>query len=340
MLESKEDKNCMKELKLIKEIAEQILAENPDPIVRFRLLRDVLKEPSDTDQVVQARRKMLKSHWILELKREQKKNGGWGRFHSKNHKAKRKIKTTEFGVKRGLALGLEATDPIFRDTVSYLTRLVQGAIDFPDPPERNDRWHTGVQLFIASTLAQIQPDLPILNEVWTLWANIARRTLASGTYNPETEVRVHRELTGASVKNSYLVLNNQYTLSLLGSRAAQLPNNIEKALVSWVWHNEDGVGYLDVPLFRPPCHSTPGTLDRWFTSIELLSYFPSWCQFAKDVINWLWTQKDQEELWDLGPRASTSYYFPLSESWRKRQNRLYDWSTRVLALLRKYYDPR
>lgn len=323
----------MKGLELIEEITKRILRENPDPVVRLRLLRDVLKVPSYADKIIQARQQMLKNRWMLELKREQEKDGSWGRFHSMDSKSKKKIKTTEFGVKRGLALGLEATDSIFRDTVRYLSCLLDGTVDFPDPPERNDRWRTGVQLFTAATLAQIQPDLPILDEVWDLWANIARRTLASGIYNPDVEIRAHRELTGASVKDSYLLLDNQYALALLGSRAARLPSNTERALVAWVWHKKDGVRYLGVPLSSPPHHLTPGTLDRWFTSLELLSCFPSWREFAKDVIDWLWTQRNQEGFWDFGPRASTSFYLPLSESWRKRQNRQYDYSTRVLALL-------
>lgn len=330
----------MKELELIEEVAERILGRNPDPIVRFRLLRDVLKVPSDANLVIRARQEMLKSRWVFELKSEQEEDGGWGRFHSMDSKAKRKIKTTEFGVRRGLALGLNAADPIFRNTVRYLSRLLEGSVNFPDPPERNDQWRIGVQLFAAATLAKIQPDLPILDELWNLWANIAHRTLASGAYDPDAEIRAHCELTGASVKNSYLVLNNQYTLSLLGSRATRLPNNVEKALVAWVWHKEDGVRYLGVALHSPPRHLIHGTLDRWFTSLELLSCFQSWCEFAKDVIDWLWVQRNQEGFWDFGPRASMSFYFPLSESWRKKQNRQYDYSTRVLALLRKYYDSK
>jgi len=328
----------MKELEIIEEVADRILQGNPDPVVRFRLLRDVLKVPSDTDVVIRARREMLKSRWVSELQREQDRDGGWGRFHSMDSKAKRKIKTTEVGVERGLALGLNATDPIFRDTLSYLSRLLEGSVDFPDPPERNDRWLTGKQLFVAATLAKLQPTLSVLDDAWELWATIATRTFVSGEYDPDAEIRAHRELTGASVKDSYLVLNKRYALALLGSRAAQIPNHTENALVAWIWHKEKGIGYLGVSLSSPPVHFLPGTLDRWFTSLELLSCFPSWRGFAKNVIDWLWAQRNEEGFWDFGPRASTSYYFPLSESWRKKQNRKYDYSTRVLTLLRNYYD--
>jgi hypothetical protein len=109
-------------------------------------------------------------------------------------------------------------------------------------------------------------------------------------------------------------------------------------LVDWVWRKQDGVGYLEVPLSNLPQRFTAGMLDRLFTSLELLSYFPSWRRLADNVIAWLWTNRDAEGLWDFGPRASMSVYFPLSESWRQIKHRQHDWSTRVLALLMNYYD--
>jgi hypothetical protein len=327
----------MKELETIAETANLILQEDSDPVVRLRLLRDVLKVPPNTDMLINARREMSQNRWILELKNEQKEDGSWGRFHSAM-KTGGRIGTTEAAVERGLALGLEDSDPIFRATTNYLLQLLEGTIDFPDPPEKNDRWTTGRQLFTAATLARICPNLPILDKIWELWATIARHTFASGKYDPEAEIRAHQNLTDASVKDSYLVLNNRYQLALLGSRADKLPKTLESALVDWVWHKENGVGYLAIPLSNPPIRFTLGMLDRLFTSLELLSYFPSWRKFAGNIINWLWTKRNNEGFWDFGPRASMSVYFPLSENWRKKKCRQHDWSTRVLVLLRNYYD--
>lgn len=327
----------MKKLKAIEESAYRILQEDSDPVVRFRLLRDVLKVPPDSDTLANARQEMLQSRWVLKLKDEQREDGSWGRFHSAM-KTKGKIRTTEAAVERGLALGLEGSDSTFRVTIDYLSSLLKGLIDFPDPPERNNRWATGKQLFAAATLARICPAHPILDETWELWATIARRTFNSGKYDPEAEIRAHQMLTGASIENSYLVLNNRYQLALLGSRARKLSKALENALVDWVWHREDGVAYLEIPLSNPPRRFTPGMLDRLFTSLELLSHFPSWSKFAGNLISWLWTKRNEEGFWDFGPRASMSVYFTLSESWRRKRHRQHDWSTRVLALLRSHYD--
>ncbi|NWG11266.1 hypothetical protein HXY33_05920 [Candidatus Bathyarchaeota archaeon] len=327
----------MKEFEAIEETAHRIMRENPDSVVHFRLLHDVLKIGSNNDTLINAQQEMLQSRWVHELKREQRKDGSWGRFHSAM-KTKGKIVTTEAAVERGLALGIEASSPIFQATIGYLSRLLEGSVDFPDPPERNNRWATGKQLFTASTLARIGPTLPILDKTWKLWVAIAEHTFASSTYDQEAEIQAHQRLTGATVKNTYLVLNNRYQLALLGSRASKLPKKLENALIDWVWHKEDGIGYLEIPLSNPPHRLTSGMLDRLFTSLEILSYFPSWRKFADNMISWLWTQRNRDGFWDFGPRASASVYLPLSESWRKKRYRQHDWSTRILVLLRKYYD--
>jgi len=328
----------MTELELIEDLAFRILRDGCGPVVRFRLLRDVLRVSSGSDELVDAQREMLKSRWVLELEGEQRDDGGWGRFHSAM-KSEGKIATTEAAVERGLALGLEASDPVFRSAVGYLSGLLEGSADFPDPPEHNDRWSAGKRLFVASTLARICPTSPILDKTWGLWAEIAERAFSSGRYDSEAEIRAHQMLTGASVKDSYLVLSNRYQLALLGSRASKLSRSLESALVDWVWHKEDGVSYLEIPLSNLSQRFTAGMLDRLFTSLELLSCFPSWRgRNASNVIAWLWASRNSEGFWDFGPRASMSIYFPLSESWRTRKQRQHDWSTRVLSLLRNFYN--
>src|SRR4030042_980713 len=235
----------MMKLGTIEETAHQVLQDAPDSIVRFRLLRDVIKALPDSNILNIARQEMLSSRWVAELKNEQEEDGGWGRFHSAM-KNKGKVATTEAAVERGLALGLEASDPTFQAAIEYLSRLLEGRIDFPDPPERNNRWETGKKLFAAATLARICPTLPILDETWNLWASIAEHTFASGKYDAEAEIRTHEMLTGASVKDSYLVLSSRYQLALLGSRASKLQKTVENVLVNWVWHKSDGIGYLEI----------------------------------------------------------------------------------------------
>jgi hypothetical protein len=321
-------------LATIKKVAWSVLEQNPGPIVRYRLLRDVLCRPADDPERVQAQKRLKESRCVRELAGEQWPDGGWGRFHSRDTRHKQRIPTTEAGVERALALGLDRSHPILHKASRYIVDIMNGERPFPDPHEQNDRWPAGMRLFLASTLSLIQPDHPLLDQDRRLWLEIARRALRSGVYREEDEIQAHAGLTGATVKNSYLVLDGRYQLNVLGSMPGMLSEELESALLRWLWTRPHGIGYLEVPLYGPPpCHK-PGSFDRWLASLELLArLFPAWVHFARESIEWLWAQRNDQGLWDLGPRSPASVYLPLSDSWRRRQNRVYDWTTRVLILL-------
>ncbi len=317
----------------ISEIVSRILESDPDSVVRYRIQREVLHIPAS--QLIADKIKLDANPWVQQLIQEQHPDGSWGRFHSRDSQSKQKIITTEFGVARGLALGLDNSHPIFCRVVDYLAQLLRVDIEFPDWAERNDRWPTGVQLFAAATLAQLKPNHLFVDEAWELWAEIAARTFAGGSYDPDAEIQAHRALTGATIKGSYLVLNNKYALTLLSARVGELPENLETQLSRWVWEHPHGVRYISVPAATLPLDAYPSLVDRWFSTHELLSGFPVWRDFAGEVANWLWSQLGDDGLWDFGPRSAGSHYFPLSPNWRKLLHRKFDWSTRVLALLSK-----
>ena len=318
-------------------LAERILAQQPDPVVGLRLLRDILRVPVSSPEYELARRAAESSLWVRGLEQEQRPDGSWGRLHSQDTRAEQKIPTTEYAVDRALALGLDAGHPLLRRAAEYLGGALETG-EISDPTEKNERWPVGVRLFAAAALAQIQPESPALDGVWDLWAKIACRTFASGTYDPQAEIRAHQELTGVAVKNSFLTFPARYHLALLGARAAVLCPDIEPVLVRWAWTRTKGIGYLGEALGVPPCMKA-GPLDRWFMSLELITRFPSWRDHAGDIIHWLWTQQRQDGFWDFGPRSPLSSVLPFSASWRKHPARAIDWTARVLIVLARYYDP-
>ena len=314
--------------------AEKILNAQPDPVVRLRLLRDVLQVPAAG--LGEAKTEINANPWVAQLAREQRLAGSWGRFHTRDTAAQQKIITTEFAIDRGLALGLDASHPVFARAVDYLAQLLTGRLEFPDRAERNNRWPCGTQLFVAATLSKLKPNYPFVDQPWDLWAEIAAHSFVSGRYDPEAESEAHRALTGATVKDSYLVLNNQYALTLLSARTPELPEKLAADLFAWVWPHPRGIGYLGVPPAVLPVNAKPGELDRWFSTHELLARFPAWRASAEAVVAWLLDQRGADGLWDFGPRGAGSHTFPLSVNWRKPILRKFDWSTRVLALLARY----
>ncbi len=316
--------------------ANAILSQNPGAIVRYRLLRDILSLPTADARLRRAKLNLDSSRCVQELAAEQWPDGGWGAFHSRSTKLKQKIASTEVGVERALALGLEPDHPILNKASRYLLGLLNKEIEFPDYKEKNDRWPTGERMFVASTLSLIHPAHPILDPDRALWLEIARRTFQSGQYSEEDEIRAHAEITGATVRDSYLVLRSRYQLNILGSAPGILPTGIEKALLAWLWQRPDGIGYLSEPLANPPL-GAPGKMDRWLASHEMLArLFPSWKDFAKEIIAWLWKQRGEDGFWDFGSKPASIATLPLSDTWRP-PHRQFDWTTRVLGLLAGFH---
>lgn len=321
----------------IEQTAREILEQSPGVVVYHRLLRDVLqKSPADTES--QQRDNLKSSKRIQELADEQWTDGGWGAFHSRSARLKQRISSTEVGVERATALGLDTSHPILHKASSYILKIMQGETAFPDHHEKNNRWQTGVRLFLTSTLSLIHPNHPALNVDRELWRKIAEITFQSGQYCEKDEIKAHAELTGATVKDSYLVLNGRYQLNILGSISGTISVELERRLLQWLWEKPDGIGYLGISLIRQP-PDLPGQFDRWLASLELLSrLFPSWVHLARSSIEWLWKQRDKQGYWDFGAKSSSGSFLPLSDNWRDKQNRTFDWTTRILILLRKYCD--
>ena len=201
---------------IIEETATKVLEQTPGAVVRHRLLRDVLRKASNSPELRQAKDSLKHSQCVQELVDEQWEDGGWGRFHSQNTRLKQKTPTTEVGVERALSLGLDASHPTLQKASAHILAMMQGNVEFPDRHERNDRWQTGMRLWLASTLSLIYPDHPALKDDRELWHEIARRTFRSGKYSEQDEIDAHAELTGATVKDGYLVLNSSYQLNILG----------------------------------------------------------------------------------------------------------------------------
>jgi hypothetical protein len=192
-------------------------------------------------------------------------------------------------------------------------------------------------MFIASTLAMIAPGHRSLGEVQRKWHQIAEGAFASGSYDPEEEWRAHCRFTGAAtMRNSYLVLNNRYAMLILGC-SDLLRTQTERALLDWVWNHPKGLGYLGVPLSTPVTGLRPKRLWRWFESHWILSRFASWHRWAGPVCQALWADQGPDDLWNFGAQAD-SRALRLSENWRRPKDRTIDHSVWVLLLLQRHYS--
>jgi hypothetical protein len=302
------------------------------------LLRDVLGVSPDEKRYRQAQRALRGSRWIQLLEAEQGADGSWGRFHTQDTKKKTRFPTSEFAIMRGLSLGLDKTAPVFRRAIDDMRRVLRGEARWSDTYEKHPHFVVAVRMFTAAYLALIDPDDPILDTVWADWFAILQRTCASGAYDVEEERNASLALLGTDVSDSAVGLRSVHTVNLLAARSARIPADVQRAWLAHLWSEPAGLKYVEADLASLPEDIEDRVLSPWLRTLEAVSGLEGWTEHSDDAVTWLWQQRSANGLWDFGSRHPRSYYFPLSESWRKRGTRAIDCTTRVLALLRRHTE--
>jgi hypothetical protein len=308
----------------------EILAMQPNVIVQFRLLRDVLRFSEGSPELELALKAANSHAWVQELANEQHGDGSWGRFHSMDTSNRHRFPTSEIAIQRGLALGLDQKHPIMQAAIGYMTAILEGKAAWSDRVEKSEGWPISVEAITAGTLALVDAENPAIDQAWNYWIEIAGRSFRSGIYSTTAEWKAHKELRGVGIH--YLL--SRYVLQLLGAQGREIPGNLEKQLVGWIWNDPNGIGYLGADL-RQPSHFN---IFYWVESMEILSRFPSWHLIAEPAMGWLWEQCASSGLWDFRTNISKTGYFPLSDGWRRRGSRSIDHSTRILALFQRYVE--
>ena len=120
------------------EIATKLLDMSPDPVPRYRLLRDILQIDQGNRRLLDAKAAVQQSKWVRLLYSSQLKDGTWGRFHTQNSKRKQVFPTTETAIATALASGLDRDSDLLRKTVSFILDHLDGKTTWIDPPEKHD----------------------------------------------------------------------------------------------------------------------------------------------------------------------------------------------------------
>jgi hypothetical protein len=323
------DRNYFK-LDDIHRSARALLEANPNGIVAYRLLREVLRVPADDSELVRAKNAALNGGLVHQLEQAQLPDGSWGRFHSQDTKKKTVFRTTEEAIDRAFALGIEPNEGVLARVRQYTLELLCGDADLTDWTEKNEAFPLLIKYIVAGRLAQIDPTSKILESFWTYMADIANQAFSSGNYRLDDEENAYLQLFGIHVPGGFL--ESQHALWILSSR--NLPKQLDQALVKWIWGKSDGMRYLRASLPEPKTYR----IAYWLRSMNIISRFDSWQEVSTDTLNHLWGLRDEEGRWDFGSKIARSVDFPLSETWRRSTKRRMDYSTCMLVLLRKYFD--
>jgi hypothetical protein len=315
------------------ELAQTILAMDPDPVPAYLLYRNGLLP--DIKGLRACREGMLKSSHVALLEQTQLPDGSWGRFHSRDSKVRSPFPTTEMAIRRALALGLDQDHPILQKAQGYLEKVMLQIAFWPDPPEKHEGWVHSTRTITAGILSLISPDHPLLTEENEFWLKVLEASFAGGTYDPLAEREIHRVLHGVKTPGKYLKLNAAHPLWILSAAGCAIPHSLKETLLNWLWAYEGGIYYITAGPLTP----FPGLGARrypgWLNGIDLLAGFHCRGEWAKKAMDWIESQRAEDCLWDASPALADPAWFPLSENWRKPHSRRIDLAVRSLLCLQK-----
>ncbi|MFA6729692.1 MAG: hypothetical protein WCR95_01680 [Eubacteriales bacterium] len=272
--------------------------------------------------------------WIRQIIDLQQKDGSWGNFHTLSKPTKAQPITTEQALRRLRVLGLTKHDKPIARALDYMEyNLLQ-----THPTVFHEKKHdskTYGDLMLAAWIRLFDPVNEIALSVAAKWARIITHAFKSGKYSHADYV--------ASYESEFIKLNPKagcladfvvfYQLALL---PGLLRPEIESPMIDYVLEHQRGIVYIyNSRLSILPENFASRLASSYLAAMELLSDYSLAPKKLDFVVDWLKKQQDENGLWDMGSDVKDGIYFPLSESWRKTDDRKRDCTFRVTRLLDK-----
>jgi hypothetical protein len=258
--------------------AEGLLRMAPDPVPRYRIMKEILRLPSEDAEYRAAKRALDETVCVRLLRSSQLPDGTWGRFHTRRSDKKAPFPTTEIAISAALDSGLDAEGPLLGKTLKAVERYAAGRAEWPDPPEKHDNplaWPVWERQVSAGVLAEISPRHPLLPSYRALWVESLRASFRSGSYDRQAEIQALNVLLGCRMKNP-MPFHKKYLLLILSSGGESLPEPLERAALSFVLNGPDGIYYVCDGVLSQPRSLAEKRFWSWLSAHALLSRFPLW----------------------------------------------------------------
>lgn len=237
---------------------------------------------------------------------------------------------------------MAAESDILSKAVSFMSGMINGVESWSDRIERFNEWTITTKMITASVLSRVNRFHPALDNVWELWAKITESAFENGGHNLYRELKAFKEITGIISTKRDSKLNKLYPLALLSATKNNLSPETEKAYLQWIWDNNEGIYYLTWFSLNIFPEITSKAFPFWLKAIDIFSDFIYGKTLAKDSVNYLWSLRGKDGLWDFGNNSKSAGYartscgWQLSEDWRNPINRQLDCTLRILLLLKKH----
>ncbi|MDD4590645.1 MAG: hypothetical protein PHG06_09505 [Parabacteroides sp.] len=272
--------------------------------------------------------------WVEQILALQKEDGSWGHFHTLSQPTKQQPITTEQALRRLRILGLTKDDePIARALAYMENNLLQ-----PHPTVFHEKKHdskTYGDLMLATWIRLFDPDNNAALNVAKKWAKVITCAFQGGEYSHTQYVAAYEsEFTKLNPKAGCLAdFVVFYQLALLPDL---LSRKIESSMLDYVLVHQRGIVYIyNSRLDALPEPFASREANGYLAAMELLSDYSLAPEKLGFVVDWLKSQRDDNGQWDMGSDVKDGIHFPLSDSWRKIEDRKRDCTLRVTRFLDK-----
>lgn len=265
----------------------------------------------------------------------QNEDGTWGNeFHSLAVPTNRHPLTTEQALRRLKILGYTIEDAPIRKAVDCMTACLRRERKIDDYWEKTQDWDLYTQLMLSTWVKIFDPENELASAFAGKWANVIEAAFEGGEANGKAYCDAYvKEFQSKAKAPREVDFVTFYVISLL---QGMLTEKTERRMLDYVIAHPKGIYYIyDKPLSQPPDNFNSRQASCYLAAIELLTGYETAKEKLGFVVDWLELNRDENGQWDMGAKVKDQIYFPLSDSWKKGEDRKQDCTDRISVLLGK-----
>jgi len=274
--------------------------------------------------------------WAKKIIDLQHDDGSWGYFHSLSKPTKQQPMTTEQALRRLRFLGYDLNDKPIQKTLKYLYNCLKDHNKIPDHYEVGSDWRSYLDLMVSTWIKIFNPDNKTANDIANKWVEIVNNSFEDNNFNQNAFYSMYNKILKPEKGKKICGVTNFYCVSIL---ANSLHKSIEPLYFEYVLKYPTGIyyfGYGKSIITLPETFNSKKICD-YLRMIELLTTYKS-KKCKKRLIfikEWLESYKMNNHEWDLGKDSKDNILLPLSDSWKKDEDRISDCTYIINKILDK-----
>jgi hypothetical protein len=278
--------------------------------------------------------------WARKIIELQHDDGSWGYFHTLSKPSPKQPITTEQALRRLEILGFTVDDKPVKKAVNYMNNCLMGKNRIPDREEKTHNWKLYTALMLSTWIRIFTQDNKAANNVAGQWAEIINSSFANKEYDHNIYVNKYENVFGIKLnpKAGRLVdFVHFYPISLLTN---VLDKKIEAQYFKYILEHDCGMYYIyDKKIKDVPKIFQSKITNNYLRAIEILAKYnnPECKKQLKYAAKWLKENMTKNNEWDMGKESKDGIYFPLSDSWKLKEDRIRDCSYKMNQLL-KFFE--